>query len=64
MTTKLKTAMEGKGLTQSELARRSGIDKYRINTFVNGCARLGEKTAGRLAIVLGCKPSDLREVAQ
>ena len=61
MRTKLKEMMERKGVTQSELSRKSGVDKYRVNAYVNGCAHPGPQTAERFARALGCEPAELQE---
>ncbi len=61
MTTKLKTMIDRKGITQSELARRSGVDKWRVNAYVTGCANPSPQTAEKFARALGCEPSELQE---
>ena len=63
-TTKIKAAMLQKGLTQSDLARQSGVNVWSLNRFVTGAARPSAATLARLAQALGCKPAELQEVAQ
>ena len=64
MDTRLKEMMKKMGVRQVDLARLARIDATRINRYVTGCAFPNEKTLARLARALGCKPSELQEVAQ
>lgn len=64
MTTKLKTMMIRKGISQAELARLSAVDSYRISRYANGCAHANEKTLDKFAAALGCKPGELIESAE
>jgi len=59
---RLKEQLEDSGLTQSELARRSGVSFVTINRMVaNKTAQVSLKTLDALSKVLRCEPGDLLE---
>lgn len=59
--TKLMEAIERAGLTQAEVAARSGIDCHRVNRYARGRAFPGPRTLGRLAAAIGCCVAEIRE---
>ena len=61
--TKLKAAILQKGITQSDLARRSDVNVFTLNRYMTGCARPNPQTLAKLAAALDCKPDELQEVA-
>ena len=60
--TKLKAVLTRKGITQAELARRTGIDVYRVSVYVNQGANPTPATLAKFAKALDVNPSDLVEV--
>jgi putative transcriptional regulator len=59
---KLRELLEKAGMSQSELARRSGISFQTINGMVgNRTAQVSLKTLDALSKALGCEPGDLLE---
>lgn len=59
---RLKEQLEESGLTQSELARRSGVSFVTINRMVaNKTAQVSLKTLDALSKVLKCEPGELLE---
>ena len=61
MTSKLKDKMARVGVSQAELARRTGIDTYRVSRYVNRCANPNPQTLAKFATALGCEPAELQE---
>ncbi|NCA83384.1 MAG: XRE family transcriptional regulator [Opitutae bacterium] len=61
MTSKLKDKMARLGVSQAELARRTGIDTYRVSRYVNRCANPNPQTLAKFAAALGCEPAELQE---
>jgi len=59
--TKLKKRLTDLGISQTEAARRSGVDVYRLNKIANGAVRPGPETASKLAKALGCTVADITE---
>jgi len=57
---RLKALREGRGLTQDELAKLSGVSRPTIAALELGYRRAYEATTAKLAKALKCKPSDLR----
>jgi len=51
--------MLDKGLTQSELARKAGLERNRISSYVRGVALPTGLSLTKLAHALGVKPTDL-----
>lgn len=59
---RLKELLEEKGMSQSELARRSGVSFPTVNGMVgNRTTRVDLSTLDALSKVLGCEPGDLLE---
>ena len=54
---RFKNAMSACGLSQQELANRSGIGKSSISHYVNGSNEPGNKAAYALSKVLGVNPA-------
>lgn len=52
--------MLDKGMTQSDLARRTGIGRDSISTYVNGRSLPTPQNLALLAQALGCETADLR----
>lgn len=48
-----------KGLTQATLAEKTGLSRTAVNNMLNHGARPRLDTLGKLARVLGVKPSEL-----
>ena len=63
MLTQFRLADElGDQMSQSELARRSGVSFATINRMcTNATATVALETLGRISTVLGCEPGDLVE---
>ena len=60
MSYNLKKIREAKGLTQSELAKKSGISRITINRIENGSQKdIMVGNLNKLAAALKCKVSDL-----
>lgn len=60
MSYNLKKIREAKGLTQSELAKKSGISRITINRIENGSQKdIMVGNLNKLAAALECKVSDL-----
>lgn len=60
MSYNLKKIREAKGLTQGELAKKSGISRITINRIENGTQKdIMVGNLNKLAIALECKVSDL-----
>lgn len=60
MSYNLKKIREAKGLTQSELAKKSGISRITINRIENGSQKdIMVGNLNKLAVALECKVSDL-----
>ncbi|MEU6655672.1 XRE family transcriptional regulator [Streptomyces sp. NPDC046900] len=59
--TRLRTARELAGLTQTQLARKSGLTSAAISQFESGAARPSPDTSGVLARVLAVPPEFFRE---
>ncbi len=53
---RLRSALAKSGLSQQELADKSGVSKASISQYINGTHIPGNKKAGALALVLGCSP--------
>lgn len=60
--TKLRKALKKAGISQSELARRTGINAPGINRYVTGCQWPNEGTLEKLSRALGVEPEAIREV--
>lgn len=59
---RLKEQLDESDMTQSELARRSGVSFVTINRMVaNKTAQVSLKTLDALSKVLKCEPGDLLE---
>jgi putative transcriptional regulator len=59
---RLKVLLEEAGLSQSELARKSGVSYPTINGLVgNKSTRVDLSTLDAISRVLGCEPGDLLE---
>jgi putative transcriptional regulator len=57
---RLREELARSGLSQSELARRSGVSFATVNRLcTNATTRVDLSTLDRLAEVLGCEPGDL-----
>lgn len=66
MSNRIKEFRVKKGWTQTDLSRRSGVNRTTICYLESGRQKLKPTTAAKLALVLGCDPSDLMgsDVAQ
>jgi len=53
---RLRSALTKSGLSQQELAEKSGVSKASISQYINGTHIPGNKKAGMIAEVLGCSP--------
>ena len=53
---RLREALSSAGLSQQELAEKSGVSKVSISQYINGTHVPGNKKAGQIASVLGCNP--------
>ena len=59
---KLQELLDAVGMSQSELARRSGISIVTVNKIAqNRSNQVSLKTLDALSVVLKCKPGDLVE---
>lgn len=59
---RLKDLLEEKGMSQSELARRSGVSFQTVNALVgNRTTRVDLSTLDAISRVLGCEPGELLE---
>ena len=59
---RLKELLEEAGMSQSELARRSGVSYPTVNGMVgNGTTRVDLATLDAISKALGCEPGDLLE---
>ena len=54
---RIREAMSDMGISQQELANRSGIGKSSISHYINGFNEPGNKSAYALSMVLGVNPS-------
>lgn len=59
MRTRLKELRKAKGLTQSKLAKLTGLGRVNIVRFENESRRLSADKAIKIAGVLGCTVEDL-----
>lgn len=50
------------GVSQAELARRSGVDRTLLNTYIRGARRPGDKIWGKLAVALHVRPARLAQL--
>lgn len=57
--TRLRVAMEHKGLTQEELAAKIGVGQSAISNMLNRRCRPQARTVARLATALDLRPADL-----
>lgn len=59
---RLSEILEQVGMTQTELARRSGVSQVTVNGLArNRTSRVDLATLDALSAVLGCEPGDLIE---
>ena len=56
---RLNAAREAKGWSQSDLGRRSGIERDSVSCYCRGRSFPRPDNLDKLALALGCKPSDL-----
>lgn len=56
---KLKEMRKEKGLTQSKLSLKSGVDRSQISDIESNRVKPRMDTLERLAAALGCEPRDL-----
>ena len=56
---RLRSIMDGKGMTQTELAGKVGIGQPAISMMLNRACRPQKKTVEKLAAALGVAPADL-----
>jgi transcriptional regulator with XRE-family HTH domain len=54
MIAQIRERMESEGISQSELARRSGIQQPRISDAINGKDEPGARKIARMADAVGC----------
>jgi putative transcriptional regulator len=59
---RLQELLDGAGISQSELARRSGVSVVTINAMANQrTTRVDLSTLDAISRALGCEPGDLLE---
>ena len=59
---RLREILEKKGMSQAELARRTGLSFSTVHRLAsNKTAQVSLATLGKISRVLGCKPGDLIE---
>ena len=56
---KIELQRESKGLTQSELSKKAGIDRSNLSEYENGKGNPTIRTLKKLATALGCEVKDL-----
>ncbi len=56
---RVRVRMNQKGWTQSELARKAGLKRDSISTYINGKTWPDPANLKRLAATLGCTPEEL-----
>lgn len=57
---KLRAMMKARGVSQHELARRSGSNQANISKYCNGRGEPKDETLERIAKALNCKPEAIR----
>ena len=58
--TRLRRLMYGKGISQTELADLTGIQRTQLNNYINGKTSPSFYIVDRIAKALGCSADDLR----
>ena len=59
MQIRLKELRKAKGLTQSKLAKLTGLGRVNIVRFENGSRKLSAQNALKIVVALGCTVEDL-----
>jgi len=57
----LKQRLKERGITQSELARRTGISRQMISEYANNKSFMSPSVMKTISYVLGCSMEDLYE---